>query len=73
MKTTMNFKRPGRAMCAQGHLHTNPGSAATCDAAWRYVMRKRLDTESLVTELRAVLARAERRMIRPFDPTEQAD
>jgi hypothetical protein len=55
MKTTMNFKRSGMAVCAQGHVHRNPDSAATCDSAWRYTMRKSLRADELMDALRKVL------------------
>jgi hypothetical protein len=55
MNNTRNFKRPGMAVCAQGHLHRTPDSAATCDSAWRYTMRKSLRADELMDALRKVL------------------
>jgi hypothetical protein len=48
----------GRALCQHGHLHRNAEAARICDVAHRLAAAKRLDTAQLVTDLRAVLARA---------------
>lgn len=48
-------------LCRQGHVHPHAVSAATCDAAWRHVYRRRNGVDVLVQELRAVLARSNER------------
>jgi hypothetical protein len=55
MKATMNFKRRGMVICAQGHLHRSTTSAETCNSAWRYTMRKSLSTDELIIELVKIL------------------
>lgn len=48
-------------LCSRKHLHRSQSAASICDAAWRYVERKRLKTDELAAELREVLASARRR------------
>jgi hypothetical protein len=56
VSASTNFKRRGLVSCSRGHhLHRTAEEARICEAAWRLVLRKRLQVDELIEQLRAVV------------------